>query len=66
MFTLPIGGDGLFEGSVEMRYALSEHLDLAVFMDVGQVTRGMFDAATFGHMMYAVGAGLRYRASSRR
>lgn len=61
LFTLPIGGDGLFEGSFEMRYAISEHLDLAVFMDVGQVTRGTFDAATFGHMMYAVGAGVRYR-----
>ena len=60
-FTLPIGGDGLFEGSFEIRHGITEHLDVAVFMDVGQVTRGTFEAATFGHMMYAVGAGLRYR-----
>jgi translocation and assembly module TamA len=62
-FTLPIGGDGLFEGSVEARYALTDHLDLALFMDVGQVTRGTFDAGAFGHMMFAVGAGLRYRTA---
>ena len=61
LFTLPIGGDGLFEGSVEARYALTSHLDLALFMDVGQVTRGAFDASTFGHMVFAVGVGVRYR-----
>jgi len=63
LFTLPIGGDGLFEGSIEARYALTDHLDLAVFMDVGQVTRGTFDASTFAHMMFAVGVGLRYRTA---
>ncbi len=62
-FTLPIGGDGLFEGSVEARYALTSHLDLALFMDVGQVTRGAFEADTFAHMMFAVGVGLRYRTA---
>ncbi len=62
-FTLPIGGDGLFEGSIEARYMLTEHLELAVFMDVGQVTRGTFDAGTFGHLLFAVGAGLRYRTA---
>jgi translocation and assembly module TamA len=61
LFTLPIGGDGLFEGSVEARYAITEHLILALFMDVGQVTRGTFDASNFAHMMFAVGVGLRYR-----
>ena len=61
LFTLPIGGDGLFEGSIEARYAITDHLILALFMDVGQVTRGTFGADTFAHMMYAVGAGLRYR-----
>src|SRR6185437_1737529 len=61
LFTLPIGGDGLFEGSIEARYALTDHLILALFMDVGQVTRGTFGADTFAHMMFAVGAGLRYR-----
>jgi translocation and assembly module TamA len=61
LITLPIGGDGLFEGSIEARYAITDHLILALFMDVGQVTRGTFDATTFEHMMFAVGAGLRYR-----
>lgn len=61
LFTLPIGGDGLFEGSIEARYAITDHLILALFMDVGQVTRGTFEVSTFAHMMFAVGAGLRYR-----
>ena len=48
----------------QRRGALRDHRPtwiLALFMDVGQVTRGTFDATTFAHMMFAVGAGLRYR-----
>ncbi len=62
-FTLPIGGDGLFEGSLEARYSITSHLDLALFLDVGQVTHGSFGASDFAHILFAVGVGLRYRTA---
>jgi translocation and assembly module TamA len=63
--TVPIGGDGLFEGSVEARYRLSDKLLGALFMDTGFVTRPELNfgrvAEFFSEkMQYAVGTGIRY------
>ena len=58
--TLPIGGNGLIDGSVEIRYSLTRNLRLAAFVDVGQVTRGTIGPDDFIHVLWAVGFGLRY------
>jgi len=62
--TVPIGGNGLFEGSVELRYAVTEKLVVAGFLDTGFVTRESFDFASprsiANNMQYAVGVGIRY------
>jgi translocation and assembly module TamA len=60
-FTLPVGGNGLFEGSFEVRWALGEHLVLALFLDVGQVTEGRLGPSALDHLLYAAGLGVRYR-----
>jgi translocation and assembly module TamA len=60
-FTLPVGGNGLFDGSFEVRWAMTEHLVLAVFVDVGQVTEGRLGPSALGHLLYAAGVGARYR-----
>ncbi len=59
--TLPIGGNGLIDGSFEVRYALTTNLVLAGFVDVGQVTTGPIELDDFAHLLVAVGFGLRYR-----
>ena len=38
--TVPIGGNGLIDGSFEARYSLTQSLRLAAFVDFGQVTHG--------------------------
>jgi translocation and assembly module TamA len=59
--TLPIGGNGLIDGSFEVRYAVTSNLILAAFYDVGQVTLGRLEPQDFQHLLMAVGFGLRYR-----
>jgi translocation and assembly module TamA len=60
-YTVPIGGNGLVDGSFEARYPLSESLVLSAFVDFGQVTRGRLGVADLRTMLVAVGLGLRYR-----
>ena len=69
---VPIGGNGLFEASIELRWEVIPNLILAVFGDAGMVTRDSFGgwpravqgpptpSPYFQNMMYAVGVGLRY------
>lgn len=61
--TLPLGGAGLLEGALEVRWHVTENWVLAVFNDWGLVTREPLGAATnFGQSLYtAVGLGVRYR-----
>jgi len=68
--TVPIGGDGLFESSVEMRYNFpGSNLVAAAFLDAGFVTAEDVFAGLANqgpsyftrNMLYALGAGLRYR-----
>ena len=58
--TLPIGGNGIFDGSFEARYSLTPSLRLAAFVDVGQVTRGPLAVDDLPQVMWAVGVGIRY------
>lgn len=63
--TVPVGGNSLFETSVEVRYQFTESIMAAVFYDSGLVGIENFGAnlgpRLFGPDHYhAVGAGLRY------
>ena len=61
--TLPLGGAGLLEASVELRWAVSEDWILAIFNDWGLVTEQPIGATTdWASSLYtAVGFGVRYR-----
>lgn len=62
--TVPIGGNGMFESNLEVRYQLSESIVLAAFLDTGFVTvkRFQFGDPSYlrNNMQYSVGLGLRY------
>jgi translocation and assembly module TamA len=57
--TVPIGGNGLIDGSFEARYSLTKTLRVAAFVDFGQVTHGRLGAGDFPGVLWAVGAGVR-------
>lgn len=65
---VPVGGDGLLEGSLELRYQLTDKIVLATFFDFGFVTidsffktNGRFDPDyIWRNLLYAVGLGVRY------
>ncbi|MFL5320570.1 MAG: outer membrane protein assembly factor [Myxococcaceae bacterium] len=62
--TVPVGGNGLVEGSLELRYSVTRDLVLAIFYDVGAVTPKSLsiDAGYFSrNLLHAVGIGFRYR-----
>lgn len=62
--TLPIGGSGLLEASLELRWAVTEDWVLAVFNDWGTVTVDNLFAPgqnLFATLYTAVGLGVRYR-----
>jgi translocation and assembly module TamA len=57
---MPIGGNGMIDGSFEARYTIAGPLRLAGFVDVGQVTPGRINAGDLQSVLWAVGIGLRY------
>jgi translocation and assembly module TamA len=61
--TVPIGGNGLLDGSYEARYSLTESLRLAGFLDFGQVTTGLIGPGDLGDTLWAAGIGIRYITS---
>jgi translocation and assembly module TamA len=60
-FTVPIGGNGLFDGSFEVRWSAWRNIIFVAFLDVGQVTESNLTTADLGQLLYAVGVGVRYR-----
>jgi translocation and assembly module TamA len=60
LITVPIGGNGMIDGSFESRLTLVGALRLALFLDFAQVTRGRMGAGDIGHALWAAGIGLRY------
>jgi translocation and assembly module TamA len=72
--TAPIGGNGLFEASLELRYDITHNFVFSIFADSGMVTQESFggwahtnqpDTAPalspyFRNMQYALGFGFRY------
>jgi translocation and assembly module TamA len=57
---LPIGGNGLIEGSLEARGRVSESLIIAAFTDFGVVTRNRLPVGDIPNLQWASGIGLRY------
>ncbi|BDG09583.1 BamA/OMP85 family outer membrane protein [Anaeromyxobacter paludicola] len=58
---LPWGGDGLLDGSLELRFPISGNLGGATFLDFGNVTLFSVDALDLSGLQYAGGFGLRYK-----
>jgi translocation and assembly module TamA len=58
--TVPIGGNGMIDGSFEARYSVTESLRLAGFVDFGQVTTGLVGLRDVPDLLWAVGIGMRY------
>ena len=58
---LPIGGNGLFEGSIEARMRFSENVVFAGFADFGMVTTERLPPIhKIPQLLWAVGLGFRY------
>jgi translocation and assembly module TamA len=64
-YNVPIGGNGLFEASLETRYAITNVFVMAAFVDTGFVTSEHVDLTSIRYftdnLLIAVGAGPRYR-----
>ena len=63
--TVPIGGDALLEGSVELRVPIYGDLGLVLFTDAGNVSRRFDETGPSGETLLlrpnvAVGSGIRY------
>jgi translocation and assembly module TamA len=59
-YTVPVGGNGMIDGSFELRYSLTKSLRAAVFVDYGQVRRGRLEPGDVAHVLWAVGVGVRW------
>jgi translocation and assembly module TamA len=57
----PIGGAGLIDGGLELRFPIVGQLGGAAFMDFGNVTFHVEDVLDVGKLQYAPGVGLRYK-----
>jgi len=57
---VPVGGSGLVDGGVELRFPISGNLGGTLFLDFGNVTTNQADAFDPGKLQYGAGFGLRY------
>jgi outer membrane translocation and assembly module TamA len=57
----PIGGRSLLELSAELRHPITETIDLAGFLDAGQVALDAWHFP-FADLAYGIGVGARYRS----
>ncbi|HZZ86277.1 MAG TPA: BamA/TamA family outer membrane protein [Anaeromyxobacteraceae bacterium] len=55
------GGDGLLDGSLELRFPISGNLGGATFLDFGNVALFSTDALDLSALQYALGFGVRYK-----
>jgi translocation and assembly module TamA len=60
LLTLPIGGNGVIDGSLEVRFTVLRSLVIALFTDFGAVSRDALGGDTVARMQWAAGVGLRY------
>jgi outer membrane protein assembly complex protein YaeT len=57
----PIGGRSVVELSAELRHPVTDVIDIAGFVDAGQVSLASFDFP-FDDLQYGIGLGVRYRS----
>lgn len=58
---VPVGGAGLVDGSLELRFPIAGQLGGATFLDFGNVTMTAADALNLANLQYALGVGIRYK-----
>ena len=58
---LPVGGNGLLDGSVELRFPIYGSLGGATFLDFGNVDTVVARALNVANLQYAAGLGIRYK-----
>ncbi len=58
---LPVGGNALIDGSLELRWNVWESLTIATFVDAGYVTATGVNLTLLTALNVAVGVGIRYR-----
>jgi len=58
---VPVGGEGLIDGTVELRHPIVGELGGALFFDFGDVRLEVKDALDLGKIQGAIGWGIRYR-----
>ncbi len=58
-----VGGTGLVDGSLEVRFPLAGVLGGVVFVDAGNVELAAADIWRLDHLQWAAGLGLRYRSA---
>jgi translocation and assembly module TamA len=57
---VPVGGNGLVDGSFELRFPVSGALGGAAFLDFGNVPLSAKDVFDLSSLQFAVGTGIRY------
>jgi translocation and assembly module TamA len=60
-YVVPIGGNGLLDASLELRWTFAREWVVAFFVDAGFVSYGAFSFSSLSTTQVAVGIGLRYR-----
>jgi translocation and assembly module TamA len=58
---VPVGGAGLVDGGIELRFPIVGDLGGVTFLDLGNVTFVARDALNLGNLQYAAGLGFRYK-----
>jgi translocation and assembly module TamA len=60
-YVVPIGGNGILDASLELRWTFAREWVLAFFIDAGFVSYGAFSLNDLSTTQVALGIGLRYR-----
>jgi translocation and assembly module TamA len=58
---VPVGGEGLVDGGLELRLGVRGTLGGVVFLDFGNVAPTVAESLDVGRLQYAAGVGLRYQ-----
>jgi len=58
---VPVGGNGLVDGSIELRFPISESLEGVTFLDYGNVRVSAAESLNLAYLQWALGTGIRYK-----
>jgi translocation and assembly module TamA len=57
---VPVGGNGLIDGSLELRFPIGGNWSGATFLDFGDVRLSAAESLNVANLQYAAGVGIRY------